>query len=56
MLSSGVRHKGCSKLKHDLPGYRPAGVGSVFRQVKTMLGMTAIPLHSQVDFSDNFTK
>lgn len=56
MLSGGVRNKGCSELKHDLPGCRPAGVGSVFRQVKTMLGMAAIPPHSQVDFSDNFTK
>ena len=56
MLSSKVRYKGCSEVEHDLPRCRPAGIRSVFRQVKTMLGTTAIPLYSQVDFNDNFTK
>ena len=52
----GSEAQGCSEMKHDLPGCRPAGTGPVFRQVKTVLGMTAIPLHSLVDFNDNFTK
>lgn len=52
----GGEAQGCSEMKRDLPGCRPAGIGSAFRQVKTVLGMTAIPLHSLVDFNDNFTK
>lgn len=57
MLSREVRHKAAQRRSVTCQGAELQALGlSVFRQVKTVLGMTAIPLHSLVDFNNNFTK